>query len=179
MIIGAFLVLAFVVAQTGLTPNEFGHSSSEVMVDVPGIGQKTLQLALDEGNVLNSITSPVGSGIDVQGVGSIILGVDYSEVQERVGQACGSDQAIKSINGDGTVECVDVGGVLDGYWTPKCTVMVNPGSCQVQCPSGYVLTDASSFYCICGINYPDSQTAVCCDDGSADGWLRVYCTSVG
>ncbi len=63
--LGVFVILmGGVYAYTQAVPNP-GHGADELLVDVPGVGEKTLQEAIDDGDIPGVNEIVAGSGVSV------------------------------------------------------------------------------------------------------------------
>src|SRR5262249_51096465 len=94
----------------------FSYTPTEAL-DVDGnvraikfIGDGSLLTNLPAGGGTITGVTP-GSGLSGGGTsGDVNLGVDFATTQKRVSGICAGGSAIQTVNGDGTVACVPVGG---------------------------------------------------------------------
>lgn len=129
-------------------------------------GDQAIQSIAEDGTV-NCVSPPsftAGNGININ-AGTVE--VDTAFVQQRVAQACGASQAIRSIGSDGTVNCVDLpSGDIDGILTSTSTGLTGgctSGTCSLSSDWGcrnFIPVDPAACPVANGTTLPDCTEVI-------------------
>ncbi len=138
-------------------------SSSEYIYQVNADG--TVLCATDDvgsDGDITAVTTAPGSGLDGGATsGAVALTVDTTEIQARVTGTCGANQAVQSVNANGTVNCVNV--LAASSATPAGAMMQYAGP---TAPTGWLIADGSE---VSRTVYADLFAAIGVAYGAGDG----------
>lgn len=166
------VVGGFVIAYGGNNPAVMGHTRGEIDVSDCTSGQI---LGVDSNNKLVCVNSTTGTGttgvtsasgsngiIVNPTTGTVSITADTNVLQKRVTGACGVNQAVKSINADGSVNCVSVGSTSTCTMVAKTCVASNGGTCNIVCLSGCSIgPDGTGWGNCISVSFIDAQTVKC------------------
>lgn len=111
---------------------------------------------------ITSVTTAAGSGLlGGSTAGAVALSVDKTQIQARITAACGPNRAMRAVNEDGTIDCVDL--VPSSAILPPGMVIAYGG---VSVPSGWLEANGAA---VSRTTYASLFAAIGTTYGAGDG----------